>query len=151
MIQAGIGGAFNRELPLGETVVIRDEVTGDMGVEENNLFKDLFDMGFMKPDIHPYSNGRLVNSGIAAWELSGLSLASGITVNEITTSKARINFLLQNTIATLSLWKGQRSITFACRKAFVLFNSDRYQIISVNVIRKTGVYRNPLQALTRLF
>lgn len=93
MLQAGIGGSFNTTLQLGDTVIIRDDVTGDMGVEENNLFRDLFDMGFMEPDTKPYTEGRLINPYITDWERHGLPIVHGITVNEITSSQQRINLL----------------------------------------------------------
>jgi futalosine hydrolase len=93
MLQAGIGGSFNTTLQLGDTVIIRDDITGDMGVEENNLFRDLFDMGFMEPDAKPYNGGRLINPYIKDWERYGLPIVHGITVNEITTSQQRINLL----------------------------------------------------------
>jgi futalosine hydrolase len=85
MFQAGISGACWDELPLGETFLIKDDVFADMGVEENNCFKDVFDMGFMEPGAVPYTGGRLVNPSATEWEHSGLRAVHGVTVNEITT------------------------------------------------------------------
>lgn len=93
MLQAGIGGSFNTTLQLGDTVIIRDDITGDMGVEENNLFRDLFDMGFIEPDTKPYTEGRLINPYITDLQRYGLPIVHGITVNEITSSQQRINLL----------------------------------------------------------
>ncbi|MEO6000927.1 MAG: futalosine hydrolase [Chitinophagaceae bacterium] len=95
MVQAGIGGSFTETLPPGETVLIGEEILGDLGAEENNLFIDLFDMGLMEPSVHPYTNKRLLNPHIMDWEKYGLPVATGITVNEITTLQTRINIFSQ--------------------------------------------------------
>ncbi len=95
MIQAGIGGSFTDKFSPGETVMIREEVLGDLGADENNLFKDMFDMGMMDVAAKPFNNGRLINPNITDWEQYGLPLANGITVNEITTSQKRISILYE--------------------------------------------------------
>ena len=92
-MQAGIGGAFNSQFQLAETTLIKDEVIGDLGVNENNSFKDLFEMSFMEPQSKPYVNGRLVNPDFENWDKYDLPVSRGLTVNEITTSSTRINQL----------------------------------------------------------
>jgi futalosine hydrolase len=93
MIQAGIGGSFNEELPPGVTVLIGEEIMGDVGAEENGLFKDLFDLGLMKPSSPPYNGRSLSNPGSTSWKQFGLPIVNGLTVNEITTRQQRINQL----------------------------------------------------------
>ena len=95
MIQAGIGGAFNSSLPLGETLIVSDEILGDLGAAENNLFNDMFDMGLMEASSPPFTNKHLPNPEMKRWEQFGLSSCRGITVNEITTSKDRISLLTE--------------------------------------------------------
>jgi futalosine hydrolase len=93
MIQAGIGGSFTAAYPPGETVLIREEILADLGVEENNSFNDVFDMGLMQDSIPPFTGKRLVNPDIGDWAQYQLRMAVGITVNEITTRQKRINLL----------------------------------------------------------
>jgi futalosine hydrolase len=90
MIQAGIGGSFDTGQELGATVIVGDEIIADLGVEENNLFNDLFDMGFVLPDAVPYTGKRLVNPGIPELKKLGFPVVSGATVNEITTNPNRV-------------------------------------------------------------
>ena len=40
IIQVGIGGCFDGSIELGKVVLVKDEILGDTGVEENNEWKD---------------------------------------------------------------------------------------------------------------
>ena len=106
MIQAGIGGCFTNTLSPGETVLIKEEILGDLGAEENNLFVDMFDMGLMEPSAKPYTNRRLINPYIMDWKKYDLPLATGITVNEITTQPSRIDILKQKYQAEIESMEG---------------------------------------------
>ncbi|MEJ7740279.1 MAG: futalosine hydrolase [Chitinophagaceae bacterium] len=95
IIQAGIAGSFSSELLPGKTVIIQEEIFGDIGVLENGDFKDAFDLRLAEPSAHPFTDRRLVNPYITDWLKYRIPVANGITVNEITTSPARINLLKQ--------------------------------------------------------
>ena len=96
IIQAGIAGAFNESLSLGDVVMVKDEVIGDVGVEENDTWKDVFDLGFCAPDQPPFSNKRLVNHQLHHYQSLQLPIVSGCTVNQITTdSKRKLSILQQ--------------------------------------------------------
>ena len=55
-IDAGICGAFNRQLKIGDVVQITSETYGDFGVENDEDFQDFFDLGFIdkKEDAFQY-------------------------------------------------------------------------------------------------
>ncbi len=55
-IDAGICGAFNRNLKIGEVVQIISETYGDFGVENDENFEDFYDLGFLdkKEDAYQY-------------------------------------------------------------------------------------------------
>lgn len=91
MIQAGVAGALDQKLELGQTVAVRSEIIGDEGVEENGRFQSLFEMGLAGPDEFPFTGRKLVNDG-ALIRQSGLPLAEGVTVNEISTNRNRIEY-----------------------------------------------------------
>lgn len=93
IIQAGIGGSFSPVYPPGTVVLIEKEITGDLGVEEEQTFKDVFDMGFLDANAFPYASKWLVNPQAASWTMNDLPLVKGITVNEVTTRPERINQL----------------------------------------------------------
>jgi futalosine hydrolase len=94
LIQAGVAGSFSNHYPPGSLVLVNEEVTGDLGVEENNEFKDVFDMGL--PQISdPYTGKNLVNDQVEWLQQFNLPLVKAVTVNEITTRPARIQQLQQ--------------------------------------------------------
>jgi futalosine hydrolase len=63
-------------------------------VEENNEFKDVFDMGL--PQISdPYTGKNLVNNEGEMLQRYNLPLVKAVTINEITTRPARIQQLQQ--------------------------------------------------------
>ncbi len=94
VIQAGIAGCFTGKRP-GELVAVKEEMP-DLGVWEGGGFKTLFDMGLAGADDLPYSGGLLVNPYKKLLELSGLEQVRAISVNEITTDPARIEWHQQN-------------------------------------------------------
>jgi futalosine hydrolase len=82
-IDAGVCGAFNRNLKIGEVVQISSETYGDFGVENDEEFQDFFDLGFIdkKEDAFQYGLCEPVFSEFHA----GISLpkATSITVNKV--------------------------------------------------------------------
>ena len=92
IIQAGIAGCFADRVNTGKVVVIGEEVLGDLGVWEDQRWKSLFDLKLAEKDTPPFSNGRLVNPYKKLIALTGLETVSGMTVNEITTARARIDW-----------------------------------------------------------
>lgn len=82
-IDAGICGAFNRQLQLGEVVQIISETYGDFGVENDEEFHDFFDLGFIdkKEDVFQYG---LCYPIIADFHQKlNLPKATSITVNKV--------------------------------------------------------------------
>lgn len=94
LIQAGVGGSFSTDHPPGSLVLVQEEVTGDLGVEENDEFKDVFDMGL--PQISdPYTGKSLVNDHTDLLQRHNLPLVKAVTISEITTRPTRIQQLQQ--------------------------------------------------------
>jgi futalosine hydrolase len=94
LIQAGIGGSFSNNFPPGSLVLVNEEVTGDLGVEENNEFKDVFDMNL--PQISdPYTGKCLLNNNEDLLLRFNLPLVKAVTINEISTRATRIEQLQQ--------------------------------------------------------
>jgi futalosine hydrolase len=59
IINAGIAGSFNRNISIGEVVLVEQEEFGDLGIEDKNEFKSAFEMNFIKPNEFPFINGKL--------------------------------------------------------------------------------------------
>ena len=94
-IQAGVAGSFEKELELGSTVCVKDEILGDLGAEEKNGFQDVFDLGLMIENEIPFTGKVLRNPLIEELNRLDLRLVKSIGINEITTSKQRIDVLIK--------------------------------------------------------
>ncbi len=95
IIQAGIAGTFDQKMPLGKVLVIKDEFLGDMGVEENNKWKDIFDLKLTEGSDTPFEKKKLNNPFLAEYNLLKLPEVSAVTVNEISTNNNRIQQLIK--------------------------------------------------------
>jgi futalosine hydrolase len=95
IIQVGIAGTSDTDLALGTVVVIEEETIGDLGVEEDGKWKDLFDLKLEKSSYHPFEKRKLPNQWLGKYNLLGLKEVNGITVNEITTHPERIQKLIK--------------------------------------------------------
>lgn len=81
-LNAGIAGAFDRNLDLGAVLNVTTERFGDLGVEEaDGRFTDLFELGLAGADEQPFSNGVLRNPD--GGRFSFLPEVEGITVNKV--------------------------------------------------------------------
>jgi len=85
-IQAGIAGTFNDRIQLGQTILIKQDSFGDIGIEEKQHFSTLFDAGFAGKDDFPFTNGWLVNDSDEFFKGSSLQPVKAITVNKISDS-----------------------------------------------------------------
>lgn len=92
-IQAGIAGCFDRQLPPGSVVSIGRDTIADQGVLENKQFNTVFDMKLAPENRPPYKKGWLLNPHRELLKKTGLKAVKSISVNEITTGRARIALL----------------------------------------------------------
>lgn len=105
MLQAGVAGSFSEAHPPGSLVMVSEEICGDLGVEEQENFKDVFDMGL--PQITaPYTGRELVNTHLDAWRQHNLPCVKAVTINEITTRAGRIQQLQQKYGAVVESMEG---------------------------------------------
>lgn len=92
VIQAGVGGCLDEHIALGETVVIKNEFIGDLGVQEHTNFQTLFHLNLLKDNEQPFKERKLGNPYNNLMEACNLKVTDGVTVNEISTNRERINF-----------------------------------------------------------
>ena len=93
IIQPGIGGTFNNPYSPGEVVAISSEILADLGAAENGGFMDIFDLGLMEENAYPFHLKALENPYVATLNHISIPVAAGITVNEISTGRNRIELL----------------------------------------------------------
>lgn len=89
IINAGIAGAFNRQIKLGSVLQVTEDQFGDLGIEEaDGSFQDLFDMELMAPNGFPFQKGKLINTNGAGFDF--LPKATALTVQKVSGSAASI-------------------------------------------------------------
>ncbi|MBI3139526.1 MAG: futalosine hydrolase [Sphingobacteriales bacterium] len=91
VIQAGVGGCFDRSIPTGSVLAIRQETIADQSVIELNKLKTLFDLALVPQNQYPFTKGWLVNKHGILKKIK-LRKVNGISVNEITTNAQKIKF-----------------------------------------------------------
>jgi futalosine hydrolase len=106
IIQVGIAGCFDKKIPLGKVFAVKDDFAGDIGVMENKVWKDLFDMKFDKPNDAPYEKKSLPNPWLNQFNVLNLPTKKGVTVNTISTEKKQIELLSGRYKAVLESMEG---------------------------------------------
>ena len=106
IIQVGIAGCFDKKIPLGKVFAVKDDFAGDIGVIENKVWKDLFDLKLDKPNDSPYEKKSLPNPWLSQYNLLKLPTKKGVTVNTISTDKNKIDLYNGRYKATLESMEG---------------------------------------------
>lgn len=106
LLQAGIGGSFSLTCPPGSLTIVQEESLGDLGVEENGIFKDVFDMNLQQAGAFPFTDNALLNPYTSHWAHLELPFVKSVTINEITTSSERIKMLQQKYAAIVESMEG---------------------------------------------
>ena len=106
IIQVGIAGCFDKKIPLGKVFAVKDDFAGDIGVMENKVWKDLFDLKLDKPNDAPYEKKSLPNPWLSQYNLLKLPTKKGVTVNTISTDKNKIDLYIGRYKATLESMEG---------------------------------------------
>lgn len=83
VLQAGIGGSFDRGIALGEVVLVASDRYGDMGAEDHDDHLDIFDMGLVARNEPPFQNGILPMPETRIHSSIKLPRVSGLTVNMV--------------------------------------------------------------------
>jgi futalosine hydrolase len=94
IIQAGVGGCFDRSLPLGAVVAVKKEAIADQSVIELEKLKTMFDLKLVPQDQRPFSKGWLINRSEVLKKVK-LKKVTGVSVNEITTSVQKVRLYEQ--------------------------------------------------------
>jgi futalosine hydrolase len=92
VIQAGVAGCFELQIPLGAVVAIKQDTIADQSVIELKKLRTIFDLKLVPNDQYPYKNGWLVNPNRDILEKTQVKIVKGISVNQISTSKQMIQF-----------------------------------------------------------
>jgi futalosine hydrolase len=117
-INAGIAGAFNKELKLGDVVNVVSETFGDLGIEEaDGRFTDLFENKLLS-DNTIYQNGKINNPDAA--EFSFLPQVSSLTINKVHGFPSSIERIQKKYNVDVESMEGA-AFFLACKEAKVKF------------------------------
>lgn len=89
-LQAGIAGAYNRNLALGTLVMVQDEILGDLGSEDNDSFLDIFELKLMDAYEDVYKTKKLINPIDQFPFIPDFPAVSGLSVNRVAGRKETI-------------------------------------------------------------
>ncbi len=82
-LNIGVSGSFNNKLKIGSVVQVVKDRFGDLGVEDDEIFLDVFNLKLIEANEFPFQDGWIHNSSVlqsAALQL--LPKVSAITVNK---------------------------------------------------------------------
>lgn len=123
VLQAGIAGTFDRNIPLGEVVAVGKDRFADLGAEDGEDFIDVFDLGLTRPDAPPYDNKALINPYLDELNLQ-LKRVDAITVNTVTGNELSVERLGRQYPAMLESMEGA-AFHYVCLQESVRFAQIR--------------------------
>lgn len=106
IIQAGIAGCFHNKYMLGDVVLVDKDFLGDMGVIEDNHFKNIFDLKLIDAKAFPFSDNALINPHKNILDKIQLPKVISVSINEITTQPDRIQYYQQKYNAEVESMEG---------------------------------------------
>lgn len=106
VLNVGIAGSFVKDVPVGDVVFVSTEEIGDIGVNDNGVFKDLFEEGFVDKNEFPFTEGRLDNPYIKEFNFSGERLVRSLSVNTVSGYDEYILFLKDKYKAEIESMEG---------------------------------------------
>ena len=89
-------------------------------MEEDGKWKDIFDLKLEKSSCHTFERRKLPNPWLSKFNLLKLPEVSGITINEISTNKERIQQLIKKYNPVVESMEGA-ALHFVCREGNIPF------------------------------
>jgi len=106
LLNIGIAGSFNKKNSIGEVVFVEKEQFADLGIENKNNFKTLFEMGFVSANKKPFVNGYLACEFTDIEIVTKLKKVKSATVNTVSGNKISIDKLNKKFNADIESMEG---------------------------------------------
>ena len=123
IIQAGIAGTFNKDIQLGQVVLVNQDTFGDIGIEEKENFISIFETGFVGKNEFPFQDGWLVNADEMN-KLSDLAAVKAITVNKVSDSELQKQQFIKQFNADIESMEGA-ALHYVCLQENIPFMQIR--------------------------
>jgi futalosine hydrolase len=124
-INAGIAGSFLKNIPLGSTVNITEELFADLGAEDDARFIDLFEIGLLNKNQPPFKNGSLKNTlSTTLVSIKKLKKVKGISVNKVHGNTKNILNIMKKYSPAIESMEGA-AFHYACLKEKINYTEIR--------------------------
>ena len=119
IIQAGIAGTYNKDIKPGQTVLVKEDSFGDLGMEEKENFTPVFESALADKNEFPFTNGWLVNIN-KIFETSSLRSVKAITINKVSDSELQKQQLIKQFNADIESMEGA-ALHYVCLQENISF------------------------------
>jgi futalosine hydrolase len=107
VLNLGIAGSFDRNIPLGSLVYILKDIFSELGAEDNTTFLSIDELGF--------GESTMQCAPVANRHLDSLVKGTGISVNTVHGNLASINKVLDRLNPTVESMEGA-AVFYACQQ-----------------------------------
>ena len=115
VINAGICGSFNLDIPIGTLLNITSDCLPETGAEDGEHFLSIIDLKLLDQEEFPFSGGKLINNSVFKSSLiNGLLIATGATVNTVHGNAQSIEAFLARHKVDVESMEGAAFI-YACK------------------------------------
>ncbi|MEO6541240.1 MAG: futalosine hydrolase, partial [Ferruginibacter sp.] len=119
IIQAGIAGTYDNDIPLGQTVLVKQDCFADLGIEEKENYTPIFETGLADKNEPPFENGWLINR-TDYLNPADLPLVKAITVNKVSDSGLQKQQFIKQFSADLETMEGA-AVHYICLQENIPF------------------------------
>jgi futalosine hydrolase len=105
-IQAGIAGTLHPIYAPGMVVSVKEDFVGDLGVMENDEWRDVFDLGLADENDIPYYNKKLINPHRDILNKLQVECVRSISVNQVSTSSKVIRKMKEKYMPVIESMEG---------------------------------------------
>jgi len=115
VINAGICGSFNRDIPIGKVLNITTDCLPETGAEDGEHFLSIIDLKLLDQDEFPFFCGKLINDSVFESSLiNGLLIATGVTVNTVHGNAQNIEAFLARYAVDIESMEGA-AFMYSCK------------------------------------
>jgi futalosine hydrolase len=115
VINAGICGSFNRDIPIGKVLNITTDCLPETGAEDGEHFLSIIDLKLLDQDEFPFFGGKLINDSVFESSLiNGLLIATGVTVNTVHGNAQNIEAFLARYAVDIESMEGA-AFMYSCK------------------------------------
>ncbi len=119
IIQAGIAGTYNRNIKPGQTVLIKQDSFGDLGMEEKDNFVPVFESALADKNEFPFTNGWLMNTH-KILKTSSLPVVKAVTVNKVSDRELQKQQIIKQFDADIESMEGA-ALHYVCLQENISF------------------------------